>query len=111
MPQANKTLTMEIVDETFVFSLKDLCETCGVHAESVVEMVESGVLDAQGDRPAEWRFTGGSLVRFQKAVRLRRDLELNLPGVALSLDLLDDLEMLRNEVRALRQQLARLQQG
>jgi chaperone modulatory protein CbpM len=111
MPIETRSLTVEIIDETVFFNLEELCETCRVHAEIVIEMVESGVLEAQGARPAEWRFSGRSMTRFQKAVRLRRDLELNLPGLALSLDLLEDLEALRGEVRALKQQLARLQQS
>jgi chaperone modulatory protein CbpM len=38
-------------------------------------------------------------------VRLRRDLNLNLAGTALALDLLDELEHLRERLRALEHQL------
>ena len=42
----------------------------------------------------EWRFTRLSVVRVAKARRLERDLDLNPPGVALVLDLLDELDAL-----------------
>ena len=50
----------------------------------------------------EWHFSGAALRRVRRALRLERDLELNLAGVALALDLMDELEQLRNELRARR---------
>jgi chaperone modulatory protein CbpM len=50
----------------------------------------------------EWHFSGAALRRARVAVRLERDLELNLAGVALALDLLDELAQLRHELRARR---------
>lgn len=46
-------------------------------------------------------FTTLSIVRVAKARRLERDLGLNLPGVALALDLLDQLDEMRSHLRAL----------
>jgi len=37
----------------------------------------------------------------KKAERLRRDLEVNLPGVALSLDLIEEVRDLRRQVEEL----------
>jgi len=36
------------------------------------------------------------------ALRLERDLEVNLAGIALALDLMEELEQLRRELRARR---------
>ncbi len=96
--------------QTDEYTLREFCELCGVHAECVVEMVETGVLSPVGERETDWRFSTYTLVRFRRARRLQRDLEINLPGVALSLELLDDLESMRSELRALRQRLAQLQE-
>ena len=38
-----------------------------------------------------------------EALRLQRDLEINLPGVALALELMEELERLRRELRMGRQ--------
>ncbi len=104
-----EAVTGEIVDETIQYRLKDVCEVCGVHAERVVEMVEAGIIDARGDKPTMWRFSAVSVMRSSKALRLQRDLEINIPGLAVTLDLLDEVESLRAQVQSLSQQLEKLQ--
>ncbi|OEY67883.1 chaperone modulator CbpM [Marinobacter sp. X15-166B] len=90
-----------------VFTLRELCERTEVHAEFVIKLVSYGIISPVRDCPAaEWCFDLNALVRLQKAQRLQRDLNLNLPGLAVSLDLLDDVRNLRREVARLNQQLA-----
>lgn len=83
-----------VLDEQVTFTLGELSLACGIQTELVVEMVDHGVIE-----PAvpgnEWQFYGDSLVRAQRALRLVRDLELNWPGAALVLDLLDELDRLQ----------------
>lgn len=98
----------EIVDETVRYGLKDVCDVCGVHAECIVEMVEAGIIAPQGDRPSSWRFSSLSIMKSRKALRLQRDLEINLPGVAVALDLLDQVEYLRHQVKTLKQKVEKL---
>ena len=89
-----------------LFSLSELCERCGVHAEFIVEMIEYGIVaPVTADRQ---RFSATALLRVHRARRLQRDLELNLPGLALGLDLLDEIAALRSEVAALRHRLRQL---
>jgi chaperone modulatory protein CbpM len=64
-----------------------------------VEFVEEGVLEVAAVDTDEWRFRGGALRRARIAMRLQRDLELNLVGVALALDLMDEIQRLRREIR------------
>lgn len=95
----------EVVDESGRYSLRELCDLCGVPADYVIELVEYGVIEPEGGEQREWRFSGQTLIRSRRARRLQRDLDLNLPGIALSLDLLEELEGLRQEVEALRRRL------
>jgi chaperone modulatory protein CbpM len=67
-----------------------------------VELVEEGVLSVVEISAAEWHFTGAVLRRARLALRLERDLEINLAGVALALELMDELERLRRELEARR---------
>ena len=60
-------------------------------------MIE-GVLEPDGERIEEWRFAGATLRRARVALRLARDLEINPPGVALVLDMLEEIESLRAQV-------------
>ena len=59
-------------------------------------MIQEGVLTPAGSAPQEWRFSAQEVKRIQVTIRLQRDLGVNLPGAALALDLLDELEHLRN---------------
>ena len=100
--RGTKDLTGTLLDERTVFTLRELCRACGVHAELVIEMVEEGVLEPRGSTPTEWRFAGNAVTRAQKALNLTRDLRLNWPGAALALDLLEEIERLRRERRTVR---------
>ena len=48
----------------------------------------------------QWRFAATTIVRVEKARRLQNDLGVNLPGVALALQLLDRIDALEARVRA-----------
>jgi chaperone modulatory protein CbpM len=87
--------------ESAVLTLEDLSRMCAVDEQHIVEFVEEGILSVVGMR-TEWHFSGAALRRARIAVRLERDLELNLAGVALALDLLEELAQLRHELRARR---------
>ena len=89
-------LSGSVLDDQTRFTLRELCSACGVNAEIIIEMVAEGVIDPQGSTPIDWCFSGPSVIRVQTALRLQRDLRLNLPGAALVLDLLDELEELRH---------------
>jgi len=84
-----------VLDERTTFTLGDLSRICGVDVEVVFDLASEGVIEPVGRTPAEWRFRGEAVLRVHRAVRLAGDLGLNLPGIALALDLLDELETLR----------------
>jgi len=85
-----------------VLTVRDLSRMCAVDERHIVEFVEEGVLTVVGVNTVEWHFSGAALRRARLALRLERDLELNLAGVALALELMDELEQLRRELRARR---------
>lgn len=90
-----------VVEEEVRFTLVELCQACSAKEEHVLAWVFEGVLQPVGKSPQDWRFGGESLRRARLALTLSRDLEINPPGVALVLDLLDEIAALR----------ARLQRG
>src|SRR5579862_789410 len=85
----------EIFEECAALSIGDLTRIFAVDERRIVEWVEEGVLTTIEVETTEWRFTGAALRRGRIALRLERDLGINLPGVALVLDLLEELEQLR----------------
>jgi chaperone modulatory protein CbpM len=90
-----------ILEDTARLTLRELCDACAVNAEFITELIDEGVLEPAGTEKSHWCFTGFSLHRVRTAKRLQRDLGINLAGVALALELLD-------EVRQLREQLNRI---
>jgi chaperone modulatory protein CbpM len=90
-----------ILEEQTGLTLADLCRACAVHDEQIIALVDVGVLEPQGREPARWRFSGANLYRARKALRLQRDLDIDLAGAALALQLLDEIESLRRRLRAL----------
>ena len=84
-----------VLDEETPLTLAELSRSCGATEQWLVELVYEGVLEPQGQAQEEWRFTGSALIRARVAWRLTRDLSLNLPGVALALELLDEIQQLR----------------
>ncbi len=108
---SSKAITerVEILDQTTTYSLTEVCERSGVHSEFIVELVEHGIIAPVAEQPArQWLFDTRALTRLRRAQRLQQDLQLNMPGVALSLELLDDLEQLRRQVDGMHQQLRQL---
>jgi len=96
MKQARVTLIQgPIVEEQVHMTLLELCQACSAEREHVLAWVFEGVLEPVGESPQDWRFGGESLRRARLALRLARDLEINPPGVALALDLLDEIAALR----------------
>ncbi|HEX6998061.1 MAG TPA: chaperone modulator CbpM [Gammaproteobacteria bacterium] len=91
-------ITGDVLDERVELSLADLCRMCGLREEAVIEMVEEGIIEPRGPDRSGWRFSGVAVTRVRRAVRLQRDFEVNLPGAALALDLLEEIERLRRRL-------------
>ena len=88
--------------------MAEFCEAADLSDVYVIEIVEHGILEPQGAQPQDWRFNDYELLLAKRAAKLRRDLELEWEGVALALDLLEEVQQLRAENQMLKQRLARL---
>lgn len=88
-----------IFDEDVSCGLDELCCLCRISTEYVIELVDEGVLMPEGHDPADWYFDYLAIKRLQTAIRLQHDLKVNLAGVALALDLLDEVRELRQHAK------------
>lgn len=96
-----KPLSGIILDENMTLSLDELSGSCRVETGIVIAMVEEGIIEPLVGPSPEWRFAASQLPRVRKAVHLYHDLELNLAGVALAIELLDELGELRARLNQL----------
>jgi chaperone modulatory protein CbpM len=92
---------VELLDENTRVSASELCRLCSADLASLIEMVDWGLLEAEGKGPEEWRFNARALRRAQTAVRLQTDLGVNLAGAAVIVDLLDERGVLVRRVAEL----------
>jgi chaperone modulatory protein CbpM len=95
----SKTLTGILLDEQVEVTLYELCQVCSTSTEWVVELVDEGVLEPIGQEQERWRFSGPNLLRARAAIRIQQDLHINLAGVALALELMEELEGMRERLR------------
>jgi chaperone modulatory protein CbpM len=89
----------QLVDDGVEFTLVELCRVSGASAEEVTLWVAEGAFEPRGAGPQEWRFSGAVLRRVRTAQHLAHDLQINPPGIALALDLLDEIATLRAQPR------------
>lgn len=78
--------------------LEGFAAACGTEVEFVRLLVDEGLVRPIVEQPA-WRFGGEELARVRRIRRLQRDFEANLQSVAVMLDLIDEIERLRAQLR------------
>ncbi|MDO9104328.1 MAG: chaperone modulator CbpM [Methylovulum sp.] len=93
--------TGTIIEDDYL-TLEQLCNACSVHADWLINLVEEGIIEPDGKESATWRFSGACLVRVRSALNLERDLGVNMAGIALALDLLEELDRLRTQLKTSR---------
>lgn len=96
---SSQLTTTVVVDDTIEFTLVELCRAVHAPEAQVRVWVVEGVLTPRGSSPDDWRFAGAALRRARLARTLTQELEINAPGVALALDLMDEIEALKAGLR------------
>ncbi|KGP62298.1 molecular chaperone [Legionella norrlandica] len=91
-----------LIKETTKFSFGEVCKKYNIPEELFSEMVEQGLFPDQPTDPKKIALDQKDLHRLESAYRLHRDLGINLPGITLVLDLLDEMERMRRELEILK---------
>lgn len=100
----------EYIDEEVIYTVKELCAACRIEQSYVIELVAHGIIEPQQESRNVWKFDAVEAARTRRAYRLHRDLDLNLEGVAIALELMDRNRKLKERVRFLEQLINRLEQ-
>lgn len=83
-------------------SIVELARTSGLPESLLRELVDYGVLSPADPQAAQWEFSAEYVVTVRTAARLRNDLELETPVLAMTLSFLERIKRLESEVRHLR---------
>ncbi|NHC03709.1 MerR family transcriptional regulator [Acinetobacter sp. 187] len=92
-------LEAEIVDENCIFDLNHFAQACGQSPEWVLQLLEYEILPARTETRIH-QFFADEVTRARRAYRLQRDFEASLSAVAMMLDLIDEVQHLRKQVRS-----------
>jgi len=85
-----------------IMSLDELVSTCGQERQWVIELIEENIIEY--DVPDQEQFTGYQLTTVRRASRLSRDFNASVPAIGLILELLNELEQLRQLKRQIDKQ-------
>jgi chaperone modulatory protein CbpM len=100
-------LETTIVDDSSEFTITELCTLSSATPDLIQQIMELGIIEPKRAIRDEIIFSGKALQRLQSLMRLQHDLEINLAGAALALDLLEEIEMLRAKIAAFEKHFSR----
>ncbi|CDZ77536.1 chaperone-modulator protein CbpM [Legionella massiliensis] len=95
----NKSEALEC-EQWFYLSLTEVTTSFGVSKDTIIEIIDEGIISVQEDDRQQLRFDSEALRRIRTVLRLNHDLGVNLAGAGLALELLrkiEHLEALLNE--------------
>ena len=83
-----------------IMSFDELVSACGQEPQWVIALIEENIIEY--DVPESEQFTGFQLTTVRRASRLSRDFEASVPAIGLILELLEEVEQLRQFKRQLK---------
>jgi chaperone modulatory protein CbpM len=101
MSSIDRIFEGQMLDETAWLDIGDFCAHLSVERGWVVELVDAGVIEPRGPTPDAWSFPASALQRARATSRLMHDLGVNLAGVALILDLIEERRRLARRLEEL----------
>ncbi len=80
-------------------TLEQHCSVCALERDWMVVRVREGLIPAQGESDAEWRFTTTTLARVRRMREIERTYEAAPELAALVADMLEEMDALRARLR------------
>lgn len=89
-----------LLDDEYSLSLDELCRVTAVQTDWLIMLVDEGIIEpATGDEASTWCFNVSSLRRVRTVLHLQQDLGVNIAGAALTLELLEEIDRLRDRLQ------------
>ena len=95
------------LDGRATVTLVELAECSGLSESELRDLVDLGALEPLDAGAAQWSFGSHCIVAARAACRLRNDFELDTPGLAVALSLLERVHELEAELQRMRARLPR----
>ena len=85
------------MNENVLYTTSAICHSYHLNEDAIYEMVLWGIAEPLGYKPEKWLFTYKDYERIGRAIRFRNDLNINTPGAALALKLIEEIQVLRSK--------------
>lgn len=90
-----------ILDEDTLLSYEEICRATHENDELIIQLIEYQIIHPKkGSTKNNWEFDSLALKRARLACNFYHDLEVNLQGIALLIDLLERIEALERAMQA-----------
>ncbi|MCH9744152.1 MAG: chaperone modulator CbpM [Gammaproteobacteria bacterium] len=101
MAKKSRTVSEFVVETNETFNLEQLSDAINAEIDFITQLVEHELLEPEGSTAKEWQFDIVCYQRAKRAYSFHNDLDVNMAGIALALDLLDKIERLEKQLNQL----------
>lgn len=93
------------------FDFEELRQRLAVSGDTLVTVIEHGIIEPIGADPRHWQFDVSALLVLRRVLSLKQDLDLDWQGAALAAELIEENRRLRQENEDLQRRLLRFGDG
>jgi chaperone modulatory protein CbpM len=97
MSKSSQSVSEFVANSDIKLSLEQLCDALDTKQSFILQLVEQDLITPKGNEN-EWQFDITCYNRAKSACSFYHDLDVNMAGIALALDLLDKIERLEHEL-------------
>ncbi len=87
------------MSSNIVYTTNSICSFHEISNEMLSDMVSWGIATPSGTTLKKWIFSQVDYDRIGCALRFNKDLDINVPGAAMALELLGELDKIRRELK------------
>lgn len=91
-----KNISITIIDENNTLTMDEICRAINAEHDLILQLIDYHIIYPKGSSEKEWVFDHVSLRRARLARNFYYDLEVNVQGIALLIDMLERIERLEN---------------
>jgi len=92
-------MSITIIDENNTLTFDEICHALNAEQDLILQLIEYHIIQPKGASQKNWAFDHVSLKRARLARNFYYDLEVNLSGIGLLLDMLEHIEALEKQTR------------
>jgi len=93
-----KTLVGTVIHDDVYLTLDEICRAVKADDVLIAQFIEYQIIEPKGRVREEWQFDAIALKRARLARNFYHDLEVNVAGIGVVLDLLDRIALLEKEL-------------